>query len=199
MLPLTPLLEAQAEKLHLRFKQSLEQQQLTDVPELTEGALRVLASSDFISENFIVHPQWWREIAANPPRVDEWQHYASELATSLAQVHDEAGLMKALRLFRKEKMLRISWSQAMQTSSCEQTLQQLSVLAETLIVAARDWLYDTCCREWGTPVNAAGEPQRLLILGMGKLGGGELNFSSDIDLIFSYPENGQTQGGRRQL
>ncbi|MBF6636166.1 bifunctional [glutamate--ammonia ligase]-adenylyl-L-tyrosine phosphorylase/[glutamate--ammonia-ligase] adenylyltransferase [Rouxiella silvae] len=199
MLPLTPLLEAQAEKLHLRFKQSLEQQQLSDVPELTEGALRVLASSDFISENFIVHPQWWREIAANPPRVDEWQHFSSELATSLAQVHDEAGLMKALRLFRKEKMLRISWSQAMQTSSCEQTLQQLSVLAETLIVAARDWLYDTCCREWGTPVNAAGEPQRLLILGMGKLGGGELNFSSDIDLIFSYPENGQTQGGRRQL
>ncbi|MEG3133357.1 bifunctional [glutamate--ammonia ligase]-adenylyl-L-tyrosine phosphorylase/[glutamate--ammonia-ligase] adenylyltransferase [Rouxiella sp. T17] len=199
MLPLTPLLEAQADKLHLRFKQSQEQQQLNDLPPLTDDALRILASSDFISENFITHPQWWQAISAHPPQVDEWQNYASELAERLEQVQDEAGLMKALRLFRKEKMLRISWSQANQTSSCEQTLQQLSVLAETLIVAARDWLYEACCREWGTPVNAAGEAQKLLILGMGKLGGGELNFSSDIDLIFSYPENGQTQGGRRQL
>lgn len=64
-------------------------------------------------------------------------------------------------------------------------MQQLSHLAETLIVAARDWLYDACCREWGTPCNAQGEAQPLLILGMGKLGGGELNFSSDIDLIFA--------------
>lgn len=64
-------------------------------------------------------------------------------------------------------------------------MQQLSYLAETLIVAARDWLYDACCREWGTPCNAQGEAQPLLILGMGKLGGGELNFSSDIDLIFT--------------
>lgn len=67
----------------------------------------------------------------------------------------------------------------------ESILQQLSHLAETLIIAARDWLYDACCREWGTPCNPDGVPQPLLILGMGKLGGGELNFSSDIDLIFA--------------
>jgi glutamate-ammonia-ligase adenylyltransferase len=75
----------------------------------------------------------------------------------------------------------------------------LSHLEETLIVATRDWLYDACCREWGTPCNAEGKPQPLLILGMGKLGGGELNFSSDIDLIFAWPEHGSTQGGRREL
>jgi glutamate-ammonia-ligase adenylyltransferase len=62
-------------------------------------------------------------------------------------------------------------------------LQQLSELAQTLIVAARDWLYAACCKEWGTPCSEEGVPQPLLILGMGKLGGGELNFSSDIDLI----------------
>jgi len=81
----------------------------------------------------------------------------------------------------------------------ESTLKQLSALAETLIVSARDWLYDACCREWGTPCSADGTPQPLLILGMGKLGGFELNFSSDIDLIFSWPENGATRGGRREL
>jgi glutamate-ammonia-ligase adenylyltransferase len=91
--------------------------------------------------------------------------------------------MRELRLFRRQMMVRIAWAQALSLVSEEETLQQLSVLAETLIVAARDWLYAACCKEWGTPCNAEGQPQPLLILGMGKLGGGELNFSSDIDLI----------------
>lgn len=51
----------------------------------------------------------------------------------------------------------------------------------------------------GNPCNPQGVPQPLLILGMGKLGGGELNFSSDIDLIFAWPEHGETRGGRREL
>ncbi len=80
-------------------------------------------------------------------------------------------------------MVRIAWAQTLALVTEESILLQLSHLAETLIVAARDWLYDACCREWGTPCNAQGEAQPLLILGMGKLGGGELNFSSDIDLI----------------
>ncbi len=96
-------------------------------------------------------------------------------------------------------MVRIAWSQALSLVSEEDTLQQLSHLAETLIVHARNWLYDACCRDWGTPCSADGVPQPLLILGMGKLGGGELNFSSDIDLIFAWPEHGSTQGGRREL
>lgn len=98
---------------------------------------------------------------------------------------DEAGLMRELRLFRRRIMVRIAWAQTLALVTEESILQQLSHLAETLIVAARDWLYDACCREWGTPCNAQGEAQPLLILGMGKLGGGELNFSSDIDLIFA--------------
>ncbi|MDF2778644.1 MAG: bifunctional glutamine-synthetase adenylyltransferase,deadenyltransferase [Enterobacteriaceae bacterium] len=107
--------------------------------------------------------------------------------------------MRELRLFRRRIMVRIAWAQALRLVTEESTLQQLSALAETLIVSARDWLYDACCREWGTPCSADGTPQPLLILGMGKLGGNELNFSSDIDLIFSWPENGATRGGRREL
>ncbi|VFS47491.1 Glutamate-ammonia-ligase adenylyltransferase [Budvicia aquatica] len=90
-------------------------------------------------------------------------------------------------------------AQSLNLFNTVEVLHQLSQLAEVLIIAARDWLYEVCCREWGTPVNAKGAPQTLFILGMGKLGGGELNFSSDIDLIFAYPENGQTAGGRREL
>ncbi|MGS9174441.1 hypothetical protein ACQWFR_24745, partial [Salmonella enterica subsp. enterica serovar Infantis] len=55
------------------------------------------------------------------------------------------------------------------------------------------------CRAWGTPCNPQGVPQPRLIFGMGKLGGGELNFSSDIELIFAWPEHGETRGVRREL
>ena len=158
-----------------------------------------LAFSDFVLENLQQHPDWWQTMLDQPPQPDEWQHYAVWLNEVLRGIDSEASLMRELRLFRRHMLTRIAWMQTLATSSTEQTLTQLSELAETLIVAARDWLWHACCKDFGTPVNAAGEPQPLLILGMGKLGGGELNFSSDIDLIFTWPENGVTQGGRREL
>ncbi|XLM22129.1 bifunctional glutamine synthetase adenylyltransferase/deadenyltransferase, partial [Chromobacterium piscinae] len=52
--------------------------------------------------------------------------------------------------------------------------------------------------QYGQPIGEdSGEPQQLIVIGMGKLGGGELNVSSDIDLIFIYPEGGETNGARR--
>lgn len=189
-LPLPPALEAQAQAILSRMP----------FPAPTDpDALAVLASSDFIAQALAACPQWYQELRERPPVADEWRDYGKALAQRLAAVADEAGLMRELRLFRRRTLARIGWSQALRTSATEQTLTQLSELAEVLIIAARDWLYRSCCREWGTPVNAQGEAQPLLVLGMGKLGGGELNFSSDIDLIFAYPESGHTQGGRREL
>ena len=162
-------------------------------------AKSVLTFSDFVQDSVIAHPHWLAELESAPPQADEWQQYGEWLQTALATVNDEAALMHELRLFRRRVMVRIAWAQALSLVDDTDILQQLSHLAETLIVSARDWLYDACCREWGTPCSQEGIPQPLLILGMGKLGGGELNFSSDIDLIFAWPEHGSTQGGRREL
>ncbi len=189
--PLPPLLRAQAMKAAERFMPSPHQ--------LTSEQQSVLAFSDFITENLSRHDEWWQLIQQPPPQSEEWRHYATWLQAQLAGVREEAVLMRQLRLFRRHMLTRIGWMQTLAQSTTEQSLQQLSVLAETLIVAARDWLWQACCDDFGTPCNAQGEPQPLLILGMGKLGGGELNFSSDIDLIFTWPENGVTQGGRREL
>uniref|UniRef100_UPI0036DB9D14 bifunctional [glutamate--ammonia ligase]-adenylyl-L-tyrosine phosphorylase/[glutamate--ammonia-ligase] adenylyltransferase n=1 Tax=Photorhabdus sp. RM322S TaxID=3342825 RepID=UPI0036DB9D14 len=159
----------------------------------------VLSLSDFVAENLKIHPEWLTEIRQNPPQAREWHQYAEWLQQVLSSAEDENTLMRVLRQFRNKILVRIAWSQVLHTSTTQETLQQLSMLAETLIIAARDGLYQRCCRDWGTPCNEQGEPQPLLILGMGKLGGGELNFSSDIDLIFAYPENGITRGGRREM
>lgn len=167
--------------------------------ELSAQAKSVLTLSDFVQDGVIAHPHWLAELESTPPQADEWQRYGEWLQVALATVNDEAALMHELRLFRRRVMVRIAWAQALSLVDDTDILQQLSHLAETLIVSARDWLYDACCREWGTPCSQEGIPQPLLILGMGKLGGGELNFSSDIDLIFAWPEHGSTQGGRREL
>lgn len=165
----------------------------------TSAALPALALSDFVADSLAAYPAWWQQLQQLPPQVQEWQQYAGWLAERLAQVQDESTLMQALRLFRRHMLTRIAWMQARAQADCQQTLLQLSALAETLVIGARDWLYHRACQEWGVPCNAAGEAQPLLILGMGKLGGGELNFSSDIDLIFVYPQSGATRGGRREL
>ena len=166
---------------------------------LSEQAKSVLIFSDFVQESVSAHPDWLTALESAPPQAEEWRHYAGWLHTALEAVADEPTLMRVLRQFRRRVMVRIAWAQALELVSEESTLQQLSELAQTLIVAARDWLYAACCKEWGTPCSEDGVPQPLLILGMGKLGGCELNFSSDIDLIFAWPENGSTRGGRREL
>ncbi|MCP4957563.1 bifunctional [glutamate--ammonia ligase]-adenylyl-L-tyrosine phosphorylase/[glutamate--ammonia-ligase] adenylyltransferase [Photobacterium aquimaris] len=158
----------------------------------------MLGLSDFISASLQQDPQlleWLLEHYQSCEAID----YRELLALQLAQVTDEASLMRSLRHFRRRYMTLIAWQDFSHRVALEQSLASLSLLAEALIMEAYHWLYQQCCTEWGTPVNDQAEPQPMLILGMGKLGGGELNFSSDIDLIFTYPENGETVGGRRSL
>ena len=191
LLPLPALMQAQlanvAERLNLPPSAFTPEQ---------AGALTF---SDFILDNLQQHPEWWQHLQQQAPAADEWQHYTLWLNQLLQSVDSEASLMRELRLFRRHMLVRIAWMQALQHATTEQTLTQLSTLAEILIAAARDWVWRDCSRDYGTPCNETGEAQPMLILGMGKLGGCELNFSSDIDLIFAWPENGVTQGGRREL
>ncbi|MCC8364709.1 bifunctional [glutamate--ammonia ligase]-adenylyl-L-tyrosine phosphorylase/[glutamate--ammonia-ligase] adenylyltransferase [Xenorhabdus sp. PB61.4] len=202
MLPLSSVLTHQLKHTVMHFQLSLRQSEAI-ADNFAPHEQAVLAISDFVAENLLTRAEWLDEIRQDPPQPDEWKYYSTWLAEwlnqALSSANDENILMRALRLFRNRMLVRIAWSQALHSSTTEQTLQQLSVLAETLIIAARDWLYRHCCQSWGTPTDQAGVAQPLLILGMGKLGGGELNFSSDIDLIFAYPENGVTRGGRREM
>lgn len=125
--------------------------------------------------------------------------YRTRLAEQLQACHDEVAGHRVLRQFRNREMVYIAWKDFTQAWSLEASLSHLSELAEAMIFETYQWQYQLCCQEWGTPTNAQGEAQPMLIIGMGKLGGGELNFSSDIDLIFTYPENGETQGARRSI
>ncbi|WP_168159993.1 bifunctional [glutamate--ammonia ligase]-adenylyl-L-tyrosine phosphorylase/[glutamate--ammonia-ligase] adenylyltransferase [Steroidobacter denitrificans] len=108
---------------------------------------------------------------------------------------DEPALMESMRLFRRRHMLRIAWRDIAGWAGLDETLRDLSLLADACVEFAYRRMYAAMMARYGTPRGAeTGEAQPLLILGMGKLGGGELNFSSDIDLVLLYPEEGETDG-----
>lgn len=110
-----------------------------------------------------------------------------------------AELDKALRRFRNRHWLRIVWRDLNRTADTSQTTKDLSLLADHCLQIALDFHHADLAREWGEPHSRSGEPQRLVVIAMGKLGACELNLSSDIDLIFTYPESGDTVGGVRQV
>ncbi|STO53509.1 bifunctional glutamine-synthetase adenylyltransferase/deadenyltransferase [Canicola haemoglobinophilus] len=159
-----------------------------------------LGLSDFVFETMQKQPYFLLQCWENCPTFTDCDHYATNLQNILKEVETEEQLYRSLRQFRAREMAKLSLCQSLNLATVEEIFIRLSQLAESLIIAARDWLYDQTCKELGTPTDAQGNAQKLYILGMGKLGGFELNFSSDIDLIFTYPTNdGETQGGRRSI
>ena len=75
-----------------------------------------------------------------------------------------------------------------------EVVETMTQLADVTTNVALDFLHRQLAVQFGEPLDKQGRPQRLLIVGMGKLGGRELNVSSDVDYIFIYPEDGETAG-----
>ena len=124
--------------------------------------------------------------------------YRSALDITLETVKTEDDLLKALREYRNQEMARVTFLDVLNKQDISTSLERVSALADVLLTGAYHWIYQHLAIRYGTPQNN-GEDMHMYILGMGKLGGKELNFSSDIDLIFSYPEKGETQGGRKSI
>lgn len=158
-----------------------------------------LGLSDFIAESLLCDESLLKQLPLLLSIPQRSSAYRDELTARFADCKNENDFLHQLRLFRRQEMVVIAWRDFLQLWTLEESLSHLSLLAEAMIVEAYQWQYKACCEEWGTPCNAEGEAQPMLVIGMGKLGGAELNFSSDIDLIFTYPENGETQGKRRCL
>lgn len=121
----------------------------------------------------------------------EMQKFLSEQA-----IADEVILKRALRRLRSEVMARIIVRDLNSLTDLHEVVQTTSQLAECVINTAihylNVWLVDT----YGQPVDTEGRLQNLIVIGMGKLGGCELNVSSDIDLIFAYEAEGETNGDK---
>jgi len=205
--------DALTEKQQEQWTAFCEKTRATDIPfdSESEGA-RLLntafAFSDFVASSCIHHPDMPLDLIDSG---DLLTHYGDDgitrrlkpLLQSIAETGPDdtlpallANLKPALRTFRRREMVRIAVRDLTGLSDLDETMADLSALARAAIDGALDHLYTGQCAVDGVPRDRQGTRQRLVVLGMGKLGAGELNFSSDVDLIFTFSSGGQTEGGR---
>lgn len=163
---------------------------------------RVWAFSQFVAESCVSHPELLDEMLHGGDLLIDYRRdeYQRKLAQRLAAVKTDDRLGWELRRFRRYEMVRIAWRDLAGWASLDETLRDLSALADSCIDNALTLLHRWQSKEYGEPIGElSGAPQSLVVLGMGKLGAGELNFSSDIDLIFGFPEAGETKRKRGGL
>jgi glutamate-ammonia-ligase adenylyltransferase len=179
------------------FQHALEQASLSysPRPDFKKVLMQVWAGSRFVSHLCIDHPEVFLQLlqAGELHRDYRPGEYRLSLQHALNKDKDEDALMLTLRNFRQREMFRIAWRDLAGWAPLSETLRDLSLLADACVDLSLAKLHQWACKQWGVPRQSDGRPQQLVVLGMGKLGAYELNFSSDIDLIFAYPEDGQTR------
>jgi len=166
--------------------------------ELQQAARRVFAFSDFVAETCIRNPLLLMDLVDSGDLENPYQTgaYTDKLRPLLAHGDGEERLEKTLRRFRRREMVRIAWRDLCGWADLFATMAELTALAEACIEETLSFIHHQLCTTYGAPVGPDGTHQTLVVIGMGKLGGEELNFSSDIDLIFAYPQSGETSGGQ---
>ncbi|MEB4590775.1 bifunctional [glutamate--ammonia ligase]-adenylyl-L-tyrosine phosphorylase/[glutamate--ammonia-ligase] adenylyltransferase [Candidatus Thiothrix sp. Deng01] len=154
----------------------------------------IFAASPYIKRQFERHPDWQAFCATSQPYAAG--ELCQKVAAEIRDIPDHNTLLRVVRQIRHRETVRIAWRDLSGMADTAETLVDASDLADALTDAALNWCHAELAARHGEPRDSGGEAQQMVILGMGKLGGRELNFSSDIDLIFAFPENGDTDGKR---
>ena len=131
-----------------------------------------------------------------PKWLDGLDNHQSPDAAALQAEISEAGLDAGLRRYRNHQMLRIIWRDLCGLATLAETFFDLTTLAEICLQAAIDEHSRRLNEKYGKPLGQDGSEQQLIVIGMGKFGGRELNLSSDIDVMFCYPQAGECDGRR---
>jgi glutamate-ammonia-ligase adenylyltransferase len=171
-------------------------------PERWAQFARVTAASEFVIEQSVRDPLMLLTLVQSGEldRAFAPGELCAQIAAAVNAAQNEDELGRALRRQRARHQVRIIWRDLTRQADLVQSCRDLSDMADATIDQAYQWLYSRHCEQFGTPTGRrSGEPQQMVILGMGKLGAVELNLSSDIDLIFAYPEGGETVGVKRAL
>ncbi len=171
---------------------------------LDEQATIVFTLSEFVANQCVRNPQAFIELINNN-LLNQHQSF-TELQTSLqsklAASRSKQQTYTLLRQFRNQQMVAIYWRDLLELSTVKETCAQASALADVCIIEAHQWLFEHLCSEMEITTDDPffdEQANHLLVMGMGKLGGNELNVSSDIDLIFSHPEHSHLKSTRQNF
>jgi glutamate-ammonia-ligase adenylyltransferase len=200
----TPVGETISSELKTLIERALE-----ELPEAAAAALAtapaaigesirtVFSASDFVARTCARDSQLLPQLIASGElhRALRPADYAARApAAGSAASASEAQLQSELRRWRQREFTRIAWRDLAGWADLGETLTELTAFADQAIVSALAWARNALVTRYGEARAASGAVQPLVVIAMGKLGGGELNFSSDVDLVLLFPEHGETDG-----
>lgn len=148
--------------------------------------------SPFVSRMLVKDAQLLSDLLENLHQ--PYQTTAMQTALEAQNIFDEQILKQQLRRLRQQVLVRMIVRDLNGLADFHEVVQTTSALAEVTLQQAIAFHTAELSKQYGMPNSQQGEPQSLIVVGMGKLGGAELNVSSDIDLIFAYEQEGETDG-----
>ena len=165
-------------------------------PAFASDLIKAVFFSEYIASQLIRNPGILKAFIDSRDLETSYSEetYTLRLEKLISKDMDTARVRGILLQTKIYETIRIAWRDLTGRALLEETLRDLSGLADAVVSRAMDSIYDSLCSRHGLPADPEGNFQRLIVLGMGKLGAGELNFSSDLDLIFVYPREGYTNG-----
>ncbi|MEO8409315.1 MAG: bifunctional [glutamate--ammonia ligase]-adenylyl-L-tyrosine phosphorylase/[glutamate--ammonia-ligase] adenylyltransferase, partial [Propionivibrio sp.] len=182
---------------------------MTTMPEASEAGHTPGPALPDAWQPALRHSRYLRQLLATRAEVVTWLQDLADRPLDRALMDafsaatpptDEDGLKRVLRCLRQRVMAALMLRDLGGQATLADVVETMTQLADITTNCALDFLHRQLAAQFGEPLDSQGRAQRLLIVGMGKLGGSELNVSSDVDYIFIYPEDGEaagTEGGRR--
>ncbi len=163
---------------------------------LAKDLVKVFLFSEFVTTAMTRNPKLFKDLVESNDLFKSFSEhtYVNRLDRLISEQTEFSAIKQILLETKLIETIRIAWRDLAGAARLEETLFDLSCLADAIVNRAVRTIYDAVAVQYGIPVDSEGNFQGLIVLGMGKLGARELNFSSDIDLIFVYPKEGYTNG-----
>jgi [glutamine synthetase] adenylyltransferase / [glutamine synthetase]-adenylyl-L-tyrosine phosphorylase len=165
-------------------------------PESLGVLLAIFSASPFLAETVITDPEAWEEVRLGRGRPEKKEALAAMLTAEIGGSTEPDAVLAALRRFRRRQTLRIAYGDIVAGNRLETVVAQLSHVADCIVAAAVRQATLAVERQRGLPRDPDGGRATLAVFALGKLGGGELNYSSDIDLVFVHSADGRVAGPR---
>ena len=165
-------------------------------PRALEILLGIFSASPHLAELVIADPEAWEEIRVGRGRPEKKETLAAALAAEVGGGDAAERVARGIRRFKRRQTLRIAYGDIVEKHRLETVVQQISHVADCVIDLAVQTAVAHVTRQRGSPREPDGRPATIAVMALGKLGGGELNYSSDVDLVFVHSADGRVEGPR---
>lgn len=165
-------------------------------PEALATLLQIFCASQYLSDLLIRDPASFDLLRLTEGQPVAREVLVREICQDVSAASDDREVMAALRRHKHRETLRIAYGDIVRRQRLEIVIEQISALADAICEAAVRAAQRKLEQQRGRPQRPDGQAARFAVIAMGKLGGQELNYSSDIDLVFLCDEAGQTDGPR---